>query len=70
VGGSAVGNSNGGNGGDGGNASITSPTFGGSTTSGNSATVGQTTDQAIVVVPVSVQLASARYSALSHALAL
>jgi hypothetical protein len=40
---------------------------GGDTTSSNDATVTQTTQQAIVVVPVAVQHASAKYNQLSHA---
>jgi hypothetical protein len=68
VGGSANGDSNGGNGGDGGDAFIAhAGVGGGDTTSGNIAAVAQINTQAIVVVPVSVQNASARYNGLSHA---
>jgi hypothetical protein len=68
VGGDASHDSNGGNGGDGGDAFIAhAGVGGGDTTSGNVALVGQVNHQAIVVVPVSVQHASARYNGLSHA---
>jgi hypothetical protein len=68
AGGSASGDSNGGNGGDGGNAVIAhAGVGGGDTTSGNIAAVAQINHQAIVVVPVAVQYASAQYNGLSHA---
>ena len=68
AGGSALGNGNGGNGGDGAPAFIAKASIGGGdVSSGNFALVGQSTHQAIVQVPVSVQDASAKYNALSHA---
>jgi hypothetical protein len=69
VGGSAKSvNLDNGNGGDGGNAFIAKASIGGDTSSGNYAAVSQSTHQNIVVVPVAVQEASARYNGLSHAI--
>jgi hypothetical protein len=68
TGGNATGTGNGGNGGDGGSAVIAKASIGGGdVTSGNFADVSQSTHQNIVVVPVAVQLASAKYNGLSHA---
>jgi hypothetical protein len=70
IGGDVKGTGNGGNGGDGGdggNATIAKASVGGDVSSGNVAVVHQSSEQAIVVVPVAVQHVSARFNGLTHA---
>jgi hypothetical protein len=66
LGGAAIGDGNGGGGGNGAPATVTNPSFGGDTSSGNLAIVAQVNHQSITQVPVSVQFASSEYNAFSH----
>ena len=64
-GGLVAGNNNGGNGGDGGNAVLIDPSFGGDTSSSNTAVVAQLSGQQIRQVPTAVQNASSAFNAFS-----